>query len=272
MSHIEADPLAGAAPAGGLSERRRFPLVRVWVLALLAGLIAGFTSWLIGEAIHGRFGPPTLVNISGPSGGFLSGPEIHRLNTAHSAAQTLEATLTFGSLGAVLGLALGLAGGFARGSARAALSAAIVGSILGGAAGAALTKVILPIYFRILDPDSNDLIVGIMIQVVISSAIGAVGGAAFGIGLGDRSRVVRAVIGGLLGAIAGALVYEMVGAIAFPLDKISDPISVTWGTRLFARLAVTTLASAGVAMGALDQAKEAIPYPSARSINRDSRE
>ena len=256
MRPIETDTPAGAAPAGALNEHRRFPLTRVWGLVLLTGVIAGFTSWLIGEAIHGRFGPPEVIRISKSSGGTLSNPEIQKLSVAQRAAQTFEATLTFGSLGAVLGLALGLAGAFARGSARSALKAAVVGSLLGGAAGYALTKVMLPIYFRVLDPDTNDLIVGIMIQVVISCAIGAAGGVAFGIGLGDRSRFVRAVIGGLLGAVAGALFYEMIGAIAFPSDKISDPISLTWATRLFARLAVMTFASAGVAFVALDQVKE----------------
>jgi hypothetical protein len=255
MSRSEVDPPAGAALTGGLSTRRPFPLVRVWALALMAGLIAGFTSWLIGEAIHNRFGPPTLVNTAGPSGGFLSAPEVHKLDMAKRAAQTLDATLVFGSLGAVLGLVLGLAGGFARGSARAALTAAIGGSILGGIVGAAVTNVILPTYFRILNPDTNDLIVGILFHLLISSAIGAVGGAAFGTGLGDRSCAVRAAVGGLLGAAAGALVYEMVGALAFPLAETSSPISATWGPRLLARLAVTTLASVGVAMGALDQRK-----------------
>ncbi len=213
-----------------------------------------------------------LVNISAPSGGFLPGPEIRRLNAAHSAAQTLEATLTFGSLGAVLGLALGLAGGFAGESARAASIAAIVGTIGGGAAGAAMTQVLMPIFLRLTEPNSGDLILAIFIQSGNWSVVGAVGGVAFGLGLGDRSRIVRAVIGGLLGGIAGAVVYEMAGAIVFPLDKTSDPISVTWGTRLLARLAVTTLASAGVAMGALDQGKGASPYIVCEEHKTDSRE
>ncbi len=96
---------------------------------------------------------------------------------------------------------------------------------------------------------------------MISSAVGAVGGAAFGLGLGDRSRVVRAVSAAFWEPSLGRWSIEMAGAIAFPLDKISNPISATWGTRLFARLAVTTLASAGVAMGALNQAKGAISSP-----------
>ncbi len=258
MSPIEVDPPPGATPAGGLAMRRQFSPIRVGVLALMAGLIAGFVSWLIGEAIHSRYGPPKLVVIAASTGGFLDSAEIQKRGTAKRAGQMLEANLTFGSLGAILGLALGLAGGSARGSVRGALRAAIVGSILGGSVGAAVSQMILPIYYRFFNPDTNDLILGIMVQLVISSAIGAVAGGAFGIGFGDRSHAVRAALGGLGGAIAGALVYQMVGAIAFPLDETSNPISATGSTRLFARLAVTTLASAGIAMTVFDQVKGAI--------------
>jgi hypothetical protein len=174
---------------------------------------------------------------------------------AKQSAQILDVALVFGSLGTVLGLGLGLAGGYARGSPQAALRAAIAGSILGGAVGAAVVPMILPTYYRIFNPDTNDLIVGFLFHIVISSSIGAVGGAAFGMGFGDRRCAVRASFGGLLGAAAGAVVYGIVGAVAFPLDQTSSPISATWGTRLIAHLAVTTLASVGVAMGALDQSK-----------------
>ena len=191
MSGVEVDPPAGEAIPGGSRTGQHFPHVRVWVLTLTAGLIAGFAAWLIGEATHGRFAPPTLVNMAGPSGGFLSGPEVQKLDTAKRSAQILDAALVFGSLGAVFGLALGLAGGFARRSARLASRAAIAGGILGGAVSAAVIAVILPIYYRILDPDNNELIVGFLFHAVISSAIGAVGGAAFGTGLGDRSRGPR---------------------------------------------------------------------------------
>jgi hypothetical protein len=218
-------------------------------------------SWLIGETLHGRFNPRAAA---------ASGPRPTAEITARfvreaQGAATLEATIAFGALGAVLGLTLGLAGGFARGSAPAAWRAAMVGSILGGAAGAGMSWALLPIYFRILDPDHGDLILAIGIQGGIWPVIGAAGGTAFGIGLGDRSRAVRALLGGLLGALAGVLVYEMVGAVMFPLDKTSNPLSATWGTRLFARLALTTLASAGAARGALEPVNGTSPsYVSAQ--------
>ena len=161
-----------------------------------------------------------------------------------------------------MGLALGLAGGTVRSLPERPVAARLSDwSLAALAVGAALTTVILPVYFRVFDPDTNELIVGIALQIVLSSAIGAVGGAAFGFGLGGRSRTLSAVLGGLLGGAAGALVYEMAGALAFPLAKTSSPIAMTWGARLLARLTVTILASVGVAMGALDQGKRAIARP-----------
>ncbi len=253
MSRIEGDPPPGASLAEGLATSRPLLPVRVWALALTAGLIAGFASWLIGESLHGRFAPP-----DGRTGTRLSPTQIQSLRSARDAAESFEATVAFGSLGAVLGLALGLAGGCARRSARAAVIAAIAGSILGGAAGAIMPRVLVPIYFRLHNPDRDNLILAILIQGGNWSVIGAAGGAAFGIGLGDRSRALRALLGGLLGAIAGVLVYEMVGAVAFPLEGTSDPVSATWVTRLFAQLAATIFASAGAAIGALGLVKVAI--------------
>lgn len=253
MSGSEAYSHAGPALAGGSSTLQPFSLARVWILALMAGLVAGFIAWLIGEATHARFAPPKLVSISGAKGGFLTGPEIYKLQTAHRAAQMRDLTLVFGALGAVLGLALGLAGGCARGSGRAALNAGVAGSIFGGIVAAAVIRVILPIYHGIYDSDTNDLIVGIVFHLVISSAIGAVGGAAFGSGLGGRRLVVRAAAGGLLGAAAGVLVYQILGAVSFPMAETSSPISLTPVTRVLAGLAVTTLASVGVAVSVIEQ-------------------
>jgi hypothetical protein len=253
MPQIAADPWPGAPLGGGLDTGRPLRPVRVLALALAAGLIAGFASWLIGESIHGRFAPPDAR-----TGRRLTPEQIQTRRGAIEASQSLEAAVAFGSLGAVTGLALGLTGGCIRGSARAALIAAIAGSILGGAAGGIIARILVPVYFRAYNPDRDDLILAVLIQGGIWSVIGAAAGTAYGIGLGDRGRVLRALLGGLLGATAGMLVYEMVGALAFPLGGTSDPVRATWGTRLFARLAATIFTSAGAAIGVLGAVKGAI--------------
>jgi hypothetical protein len=56
-------------------------------------------------------------------------------------------------------------------------------------------------------------------------------------------------MGGLLGAALGTAVYEIVGALAFPMAGTPWVISATAGTRLLARIIVTTLAAEGVALG-----------------------
>jgi outer membrane lipoprotein SlyB len=253
MSQTAADPPTGASLAGGLATGRQLRPVRVWALALTAGFIAGFASWLIGESFHGRFAPPDAR-----TGRRLTPEQIQSRRKAIDASQVLEATVAFGSLGAISGLALGLAGGCARGSARAALFAAIAGSIFGSAAGAIIPRILLPIYFTVHNPDRDDLILAVLIQGGNWSVIGAAAGAAFGIGLGDRGRALRALLGGLFGATVGVLVYEMVGAVEFPLDGTSDPIAKTWWTRLFAWLAMTIFTSTGAAIGALGPVKGAI--------------
>lgn len=264
MSPIESNPspeadLTDGSPAVGESSRgttaagppapRPAGAGRICVLIIVAGLIAGFTSWLTGEMLHSRFDRPLLA-----TGGVPTADEARAEAIGREAGVTREATLTFGSLGAALGLALGAAGGSARRSVRAALIAASFGTALGATAGAAagaeMPRILLPIYFRSFKPDNDDLALAILIQGGICSVIGAVGGAALGVGLGDRSLTVRAILGGLLGAIAGVLVYQMIGALAFPLDQTTKPISATGGTRLLAHLAVTALASAGAARGA----------------------
>jgi hypothetical protein len=265
MSRLEAHPPPGGSLTGGLADLRPVPPRRVWALALTAGLIAGLASWLIGEAFHGRFAPPDAR-----TGQRLSPDQLKSRRAALDAAGALEATVAFGALGAVTGLALGLAGGCARGSARAALNAAIAGAIFGGTAGGIMPCALLPIFYRGYNPDRDDLILPILIQGGNWSVIGAAAGAAFGIGLGDRGRALRALLGGLLGAAVGVFVFEVVGGLAFPLDGTSEPISATWGTRLFARLAVTIFTSAGAAIGALIPAKGAIEPRAFSSSSRSA--
>src|SRR5215468_3470824 len=104
MSQIPADLRPGESPAERLATGRPLRPMRVWALALNAGLIAGFASWLIGESFHGRFAPPNAR-----TGRRLTPEQIQSRRRAIEASQVLEGAVAFGSLGAVTGLALGLA-------------------------------------------------------------------------------------------------------------------------------------------------------------------
>ena len=108
----------------------------------------------------------------------------------------------------VLGLALGVAGGLARRAPVAAIAAGVTGLVLGGAAGAGTTMVLLPYYHAaraaLSDEDYNeDLALALRTHGGIWIAIGAAAGLALGIGLGNWTRMARAVIGGILGAVSG---------------------------------------------------------------------
>ncbi|MDR3619868.1 MAG: hypothetical protein P4L85_11010 [Paludisphaera borealis] len=254
MTSNESDSSPGSVPPGPgepaiasfpetTAGRRDAPPIRVWALALTAGLVAAFASWLIGEAFHDRLRPRLLS-----TGGIPTVDEARESANGIRAAVALQSSVAFGSLGAALGLALGLAGGAARRSARSGMIGAILGTILGGVAGALTPQVLLPLYFRFYDPDRDDLLLAIVIQGGLGAVVGAVGGASFAIG--NRSPVARGLLGGLLGAVGGVVIYEVVGALAFPLDQTTKPISATAGTRLLGRIMVASLAAAGAAKSA----------------------
>jgi hypothetical protein len=95
----------------------------------------------------------------------------------------------------------------------------------------------------------------------IWAAVGAAAGLAFGLGLGGRGRWARGALGGLLGGVAATMVYELVGALAFPIDKTSQPVSATVVTRFFAQFAVAVLAAAGAALGVDGAPRRARPAP-----------
>ena len=56
-------------------------------------------------------------------------------------------------------------------------------------------------------------------------------------------------MGGLLSAALGTAVYEIVGALAFPMAETPSVISATASIRPLARIAVTTLTATGVSLG-----------------------
>src|SRR5262249_60673803 len=86
------------------------------------------------------------------------------------------------------------------------------------------------------------------------AAVGAVGGLAFGVGLGGRTQAGRGLVGGLLGAVAGAFLYEMIGALALPRSKVLEPVAATWDIRLPAQVLAVIPLAVGVAALVPDRA------------------
>ncbi|QEH34872.1 hypothetical protein OJF2_34170 [Aquisphaera giovannonii] len=206
-----------------------------------AGLLAGAAAWSVGEAVLAAFPPPLTRTV-------VMGMEIFRPTFQdQSAADYRNGTMAFAALGGLLGLAMGIAGGLARRSVRAGLRAGAIGLVLGAALGAAASLALIAAYLRAADrsPEelSRDLFLPLAVHGGIWAACGLAGGAALGMGLGGpRGRVLQAAVGGLIGAAAGAVLYELIGASAFPADRTASPVSATRATRLMARLLVAGLA------------------------------
>jgi hypothetical protein len=96
----------------------------------------------------------------------------------------------------------------------------------------------------------GDLAASLLLHAGLWAGIGAAGGLALGLGLAGRLRTWQSALGGLLGAIGGGLVFDFMGAFAFPLEERGLPTSSTARTRLLAQLFVAVLAAAGAAWAA----------------------
>jgi hypothetical protein len=171
-------------------------------------------------------------------------------------ARVHSPAFTFATLGGLLGLALGFAGGFARRSTSASVRAAILGLMLGSTVAGSFSLFLVPIFFKNYDPQSGDLVLPLLTHCAIWSAVGGVGGLAFGLGLGGRGRWRATLVGGLTGAAAAAVVFELVGALFFASSKTDLPLSTSSMTRGMALLLVTSLSSIGAVLALRQRAKQ----------------
>lgn len=211
---------------------------------LIVGLVVGVLSWLAGEAA-GHVFPARRVLVTNRMG--FRG--LGATDRTAADAEIKNVTLSSGLFGGLLGAALGAAGGFGRRSAAAARRAATIGLGAGALAGSGTALAIVTLYYRwFLHLGPEGLVVPLLMHAGTWGAIGAAGGLAFGLGLGRRGQVAQAVLGGLLGACLGTALYEIVGALAFPMSRTYQPAAVDATPRLLARLLVAGLAATGAAM------------------------
>jgi hypothetical protein len=213
------------------------------LLLVIAGLAAGLVAAGIGEATHGLFTPAlTLQEIQGNK-------LLRPTPESTIAAIVKNGALANTGLGAALGLALGLAGGLAQRSGVAALKAALAGLSLGAVLGAVLSLGLTPLYYvarQFTATAEPDLSVAFFLHAGIWTPLGAAAGLAFALGLGGRNQLGRAVLGGLLGAFVGTLLYEIIGAVFFPLAGTAEPIAESWQPRVLARLLVPVLSALAI--------------------------
>jgi hypothetical protein len=207
-------------------------ITRLWVFALVAGLVAGLESWVGGEAAYGHYTPVFKLPANWDRLGPYDKPNVisDLLREATPIAEAKNTAVAYGLLGASLGAALGLAGGLARRSAGAALAATLFGAVAGVATGAGMSVVLTHEFYRRINPESG-MMLGMLTHAGIWVPVGAVAGLAFGLGLGGPRAIAFALLGGLAGAVFGTMAFETINAIAFPLIRVNAPIPGDWLTR-----------------------------------------
>ena len=233
-------------------------LGRVRALIVVSGIVAGLAAFGIGEATSELI-PPDTVKFD-----FFGAARV-QVSRDTQRVVTLTAAVAFGVLGVCLGSCLGIAGGLARRSVSACVSGGLFGAVLGGILGAGGALGLLPFSMEMRSQHpNNDLVIGILVHGIIWGALGAAAGLAFAIGLGQPRLFGRAVVAGFAGAVAGSVAFDLIGGFTFPLAKTDSAISLTWASRLFARVMVSALTAAVVALllPAPSPATGALPGPS----------
>lgn len=210
---------------GSLKARR-------WIAAIVLAIVAGVIAWGAGET--------RLLRVdSAETDVMLLGQKI-RSATAETTqrAETITAIRTFAFFGALLGLASGLAGQ----SPKSAIRAALLGLFLGGVSGGVAALAVIPIHSRLLIEPVSEFLTTFVAHAGIWMPIGAAAGLALGLGSNLDARQTRlAIVGGLLGAAIAAILYEVAGALAFPLAETDLPISKSPGSRFLARILLALL-------------------------------
>jgi len=211
---------------------------RVWLCALSSGLLAAVIGWVGGERAARSFHWEGHVQVEDLDARGQRDPSLARsLLKSRENAETKNAALAMGILGAVLGLAFGAAGGLSRRSTRAAAVGGITGLLLGAAVGTVVPWELVPLFYRSLSRPPNPAL-PLLIHTGMYASIGGVGGLAFGLGLCGPGGAGRGLLAGAMGAVLGSIIYNILHTITFPLEWDFSPMPGKGGSRLLAHLCV----------------------------------
>lgn len=246
-------PEAGAADLGTVTAASARGTTRapLWLPSLGAGLVAALLAWAGGEAIYPAF--PFEDEAVYPAnykklGGYQKEAMDSKIQAlARGAADRKRAAASFGWLGFILAASLGWIGDRAARSSRGRLIGAVAGGAVGAVTGAAVSWIAVPLFYRYQDPDSG-LLVLFLTHAAIFGSVGAASGLALGLGMGDRSRLGHAILGGCLGALIGTMALEASNSLIFPLMRTFEPIASQGVARglSYACVAVGTALSSGL--------------------------
>ena len=211
--------------------------MRVWLGALMPGLLAAVAGWAVAEQAGHSFHWDGRV--SGRKGrSARSARELTRGVAARSATFRGDEELrrlAMGIFGAAFGLSLGAGGGLSRRSPRAAAAGGLMGFLLGAAVGTAVPLLLLPVVYRSPFRPPNPAFPSLVHSAMYAS-IGGVGGIAFGGVLGGPGGAARAFVAGALGEVFGAITYNVVHTIAFPMEWDLSPMPGKGFSRLLAHV------------------------------------
>jgi hypothetical protein len=228
------------------------PKSQVWAIALAAGVTAGLVSALAGELLHEAF-KPELFSVQVALTTFIQ-PSAASLN----AADLKNATLVFTILGGVTGAVMAIAGGLVGRSLSRGLIVGLGGLVAGAGVGEVASHALLPLFFvRGLIPDPNDLLSPVLIHSGIWTAIGAIGGLAFALGMTRGRRTLNSVVGGCFGALIATLLFHGIGEAMLPDSGSTAPLATSTVLRVVATFLVTLLIAFGAAKGTLGHTSRA---------------
>jgi hypothetical protein len=134
-----------------------------------------------------------------------------------------------------------------------------------------MARLLGPLPFRLSQQFLTDgwahpdrLVMPMLIHAGIWVPIGAVSGVALGLGLGGGPMsTLRATLGGIVGAVIATVVFDVAGAVVFPLAKTTDLIATSPWARLAPRLLVALFTAALAAREAMPASPKAAPTSAA---------
>jgi hypothetical protein len=216
--------------------------------ALLFAVLSAFGAWGVGQVAVDRF-----TYTAATSGGMPTSEDVAAQHTAFAYSQAWTAAAVYAALGGLLAMSLGVLGGWSRSSPKAAIRCGLLGLVLGAAVAGGLATAIFPGYLRSYSPDGDDLTKPFLYYGGYWAAVGLIAGAVFGLGQGGGApRVVRSALGGAIGGVLGAILFQVVGGVAFPLDKVVEPFpmeGITKATGVWSRLVGRLMIAVPIALG-----------------------